>query len=112
MNYRTLSSEELVRFAATDDNAKQYLVENFQHLIDGAVMEGEVIGQDALQSAYQDGENNGSNQEIQHLRDVYQTDIRKWLDRVPDLKNGDDHMDLSELEDLLAALHAELDDKT
>lgn len=111
MNYRTLTNDELVRFATTDDNARQYLVENFRHLVDDAVMEGEAIGNEALLNAYQDGENNGSNQELQHLRETYLEDIRTWLDRMPEMRslNGND---VSELEDLLAALHAELDNKT
>lgn len=103
MNPRGLSHEELAHYAPIDAEVGAYVAEHAQEFFDDTQNFYDPAG------CYDDGYSEGRGAKLRKLSELYDEQLREWLDKIPDMSlAGDGNLD--ELETLLGALQAEFDD--
>ncbi len=103
MNPSALTREELGHYAPIDAEVAAYLVEHAPRLFEEAEDVYDPAG------CYDDGYEEGGGAKLRKLAELYNEQLREWLDKVPDMSLAGDG-NLEELETLLGAIEAEFAD--
>lgn len=102
MNYQSLSLEELARMIPADPDARRYVADNAEALIDQAVdaeMDSNLYDP---AGCWGDGCNEGRARTLSKLADKYSDDLLEQIEK---------HADNESLTTLLAAIHADFEDE-
>ena len=98
-----LTREELAHYAPIDAEVGAFVVAHAPELLKEAEDFYDPAG------CYDDGYSEGRAAKLRKLSELYDEQLREWLDKIPDMSlTGDGNLD--ELETLLGALQAEFDD--